>query len=236
MGFRVFLNCTNLTEVNYPKNWKNTPGGNGSYNNEHGEIFYGCTSLKSIRIPEGVTTVAEYAFANGKSLTEVIIPESVTECSPGGTRSRMTRGQGFRLLSALLSFPNGWYSHLYSFFSLLNFVDIKCFSAGGLFRLPANLPVSPQSPFCCTFSNSTLLKNIFNQAFPAQLSKYKRVKISSKPVQSRLRLRHPLPEIPCSHTTFLQPGFLCCRSGGTNHPRGLFTSAPFSCRPVPDTP
>ena len=79
MGYRVFLNCKNLSSVNYPKNWVNTPGGNGSYNNEHGGIFYGCSSLKSIRIPDGVTKVTPYAFAGASSLTEVILPESVTE-------------------------------------------------------------------------------------------------------------------------------------------------------------
>lgn len=31
-------------------------------------------------------------------------------------------------------------------------------------RLSANLPVNPQSPVCCTFSNSTLLKIFYNQA------------------------------------------------------------------------
>ena len=43
------------------------------------EAFYGCSSLTSVVIPEGVTTIGYYAFSRCSSLTEVVIPEGVTE-------------------------------------------------------------------------------------------------------------------------------------------------------------
>lgn len=40
--------------------------------------FSGCTSLTSITIPEDVTTISKYAFSGCTSLTNVTIPEGVT--------------------------------------------------------------------------------------------------------------------------------------------------------------
>ena len=40
--------------------------------------FYGCTSLKSVTIPDSVTSISEYAFYGCSSLTSVTIPNSVT--------------------------------------------------------------------------------------------------------------------------------------------------------------
>ena len=39
--------------------------------------FYDCTSLKSITIPDSVTSIVDYAFYNCSSLTSVVIPDSV---------------------------------------------------------------------------------------------------------------------------------------------------------------
>ena len=41
-------------------------------------IFYDCSSLTSITIPDGVTSIGDCAFSNCKSLTSVTIGESVT--------------------------------------------------------------------------------------------------------------------------------------------------------------
>ena len=40
--------------------------------------FWQCTGLTSITIPEGVTTIGDYAFQSCRSLTSVTIPNSVT--------------------------------------------------------------------------------------------------------------------------------------------------------------
>ena len=39
--------------------------------------FYGCTSLTSVTIPSGVTSIGDNAFYNCKSLTDITIPDSV---------------------------------------------------------------------------------------------------------------------------------------------------------------
>lgn len=41
--------------------------------------FYGCSSLKNIDIPDKVTEIGRSAFAGCESLTSIIIPEGVTE-------------------------------------------------------------------------------------------------------------------------------------------------------------
>ena len=45
--------------------------------------FGGCTSLASVYIPEGITSIGEGAFHRCDSLTSVYIPESVTSIGPG---------------------------------------------------------------------------------------------------------------------------------------------------------
>lgn len=40
--------------------------------------FYCCTGLASVTIPEGVTTIGEFAFSNCTGLRSVTIPGSVT--------------------------------------------------------------------------------------------------------------------------------------------------------------
>ena len=52
------------------KTYKVTSIGNG--------VFYGCTGLTSITIPNTVTSIGEYAFEGCTALTSVIIPDSVT--------------------------------------------------------------------------------------------------------------------------------------------------------------
>ncbi|MEE1057686.1 MAG: leucine-rich repeat protein [Acutalibacteraceae bacterium] len=41
-------------------------------------VFYYCNSLTSITIPNGVTTIEQYAFYNCSSLIRIIVPDSVT--------------------------------------------------------------------------------------------------------------------------------------------------------------
>ncbi len=40
--------------------------------------FYGCSSLTSVTIPDGVTNIGDFAFANCSGLTSITIPDSVT--------------------------------------------------------------------------------------------------------------------------------------------------------------
>ena len=45
--------------------------------------FYNCTSLTSITIPDGVTSIGEWVFQNCTSLTSITIPDSVTSIYRG---------------------------------------------------------------------------------------------------------------------------------------------------------
>ena len=102
IGSEAFMNCSSLTSVTIPAGVTSIPDGL-SYYGEHYGVFYGCTnlatvtfangsqlqsvgnnafyyctSLTSIIIPAGVTTIGEMAFYNCSSLTSVTIPAGVT--------------------------------------------------------------------------------------------------------------------------------------------------------------
>ena len=62
-----FYNCENLTEFEIPKGTIRIPN----------SFLRGCTNLKSINIPEGVTQIQTYAFMQ-TGITSVIIPDSAT--------------------------------------------------------------------------------------------------------------------------------------------------------------
>lgn len=47
------------------------------------EAFWGCESLKSINLPKNITKIASYTFAECKLLNNVIIPEKVSEIKEG---------------------------------------------------------------------------------------------------------------------------------------------------------
>ena len=69
--------------------------GGDSYNKNNGyysytkkdifgdNFFSGCSSLTSVAIPSGVTSIESYAFSGCSSLTSVTIPSSVTEIESG---------------------------------------------------------------------------------------------------------------------------------------------------------
>jgi len=45
--------------------------------------FIGCTSLRSMVIPDGVTAIGAWAFQECSGLTSVVIPDSVTRIGMG---------------------------------------------------------------------------------------------------------------------------------------------------------
>ena len=76
-GSKIHINTNNLVSNNYYNGRgilkfrdRVTSIGDGA--------FGGCSSLKSITIPDVVTEIGEYAFADCSSLTSITIPESVT--------------------------------------------------------------------------------------------------------------------------------------------------------------
>ena len=72
--YEAFLNCTSLNFFDYPTSWANT-------STDNDDIFKGCASLKSITVPDGVTTLPVAAFEDANKLESVILPESMTSVS-----------------------------------------------------------------------------------------------------------------------------------------------------------
>ena len=68
IGYRVFMNCKNLTSVTIP----------ASVTSIGEDAFYGCTNLTSVTMDDGATSIGESAFYNCENLTSVTIPASVT--------------------------------------------------------------------------------------------------------------------------------------------------------------
>nr|MCR5502379.1 leucine-rich repeat domain-containing protein [Lachnospiraceae bacterium] len=79
--YRAFYNCTNLQNFDYPTGWTEVGGFSTTSTYEYGSIFEGCTALKSITVPEGVTSIPAYAFKNCSSLEEIHLPAGLTSLS-----------------------------------------------------------------------------------------------------------------------------------------------------------
>ena len=67
-------------------------------------VFGGCTSLKKVTLPDGIETIAPYAFLDCTSLSEINLPDSVTEIGEEafyGCRSLppLTLGNNLRVVS-----------------------------------------------------------------------------------------------------------------------------------------
>lgn len=70
IGENAFFDCINLEEVKFETN--------GALSTIGAAAFRNCVSLKSIRIPNGVTKLNAYTFYNCRSLTKVQLPEGLT--------------------------------------------------------------------------------------------------------------------------------------------------------------
>ena len=106
IGGSAFSGCSSLTSIEIPAGVTELP--NGYYNNGYSGVFsgcsslesvsfvegslltsigdwafYGCSSLKSIEIPAGVTSIGSYAFYGCSSLTSIEIPAGVTSIGGG---------------------------------------------------------------------------------------------------------------------------------------------------------
>lgn len=68
LGERVFNGCSKLNSINYPMSWTEAT----SYS-----AFYDCISLKSIVVPEGVTSIPAYAFYCANNLTTIELPSTL---------------------------------------------------------------------------------------------------------------------------------------------------------------
>ena len=69
----AFGECENLKEVSIKE---------GNLKKIEGNAFFDCYKLKTINIPDSVTSVGESAFCQCYSLTEIELPSSLTQISP----------------------------------------------------------------------------------------------------------------------------------------------------------
>jgi len=72
IGSGAFENCVSFAEFDYPLNWTNVVGGGN-----RGYVFNGCTSLKEITIPEGVTITPYGAFLGCTYIEKVNLPSTL---------------------------------------------------------------------------------------------------------------------------------------------------------------
>lgn len=76
LGYCVFQNCTQLASVNYPVSLATVD----SYSSSYGaRLFYGCTKLKKIIVPDGVSSIPDGTFSGSAELKEVTLPDTLTD-------------------------------------------------------------------------------------------------------------------------------------------------------------
>ena len=98
IGYNAFTGCNNLSTVTINSNTilSKSYSSSSNINNIFGSqvtkyvigtnvtsignyVFYGCTGLTSVNIPNSVTTIGDYAFRGCSGLTSITIPNSVTK-------------------------------------------------------------------------------------------------------------------------------------------------------------
>ena len=75
----AFQDCTALTEVNLPAGIKHIESG----------AFSGCSGITEIDLPDGLQSIGGSAFS-GTAITELELPDSVTEVSLSGLGNQLT--------------------------------------------------------------------------------------------------------------------------------------------------
>ena len=75
IGDYAFKNCAGLKSVEIPNSLELGIISEG--------MFYGCTSLETIKLPDNIQKIENLAFANCKSLRSFIVPKDVTQISEG---------------------------------------------------------------------------------------------------------------------------------------------------------
>ena len=83
IGLYAFRGCNALEKLEIPDSIKafgvNLSNEAGIHTVDGGEMFFGCTSLKSVKLPKGLTKLGEKIFSQCHSLISVIMPDNVEE-------------------------------------------------------------------------------------------------------------------------------------------------------------
>lgn len=67
IGDNVFMSCPNISEINFPSNLMSI-----------GEFSFYDTKLKSVVLPEGFTTLKQYAFYKNSTQESLVLPSTLT--------------------------------------------------------------------------------------------------------------------------------------------------------------
>ena len=81
IGYQAFEGCTKLSQINIPLSWEKCPtsANDGTTTSEYcGQIFKNCKALTEITVPEGITELPSYAFNASNYLVKVTLPDSLT--------------------------------------------------------------------------------------------------------------------------------------------------------------
>ena len=73
--------CSNQNSSNKNAKVNLDLSGTTGLENIPSRVFYGCTSLTNIELPESITSIGDYAFYGCESLTNIRLPESITSIS-----------------------------------------------------------------------------------------------------------------------------------------------------------
>ena len=73
---RAFCNCTSLESFDFP-NLKTIDNGDSQWGTYRWGVFQGCTSLKSVILPQGLASIGTMAFMDCTSLESITIPASI---------------------------------------------------------------------------------------------------------------------------------------------------------------
>jgi len=76
IGYSAFANCISLTEIEIPKSLNNVAGYGGGYN--YNGAFRNCSNLKKVSFESGTTKVARNLFYNCTGLEEIVLPDTIT--------------------------------------------------------------------------------------------------------------------------------------------------------------
>ncbi|WP_444433061.1 leucine-rich repeat protein [Ruminococcus sp.] len=77
----AFSYCTKLNNVKLPLGWNKVHDSSGVKWTGDESPFVGCTALKEVTLPEGMTTVPKQAFRELTSLETVVLPDSIKTIS-----------------------------------------------------------------------------------------------------------------------------------------------------------
>ncbi|MCL1857665.1 MAG: leucine-rich repeat protein [Oscillospiraceae bacterium] len=78
MGYYVFDSCSNLTSINYPRNLASVANTYVSSSIGYvSRLFYGCTNLTNIVVPEDVTAIPAYTFSGSTNLQIIVLPSTL---------------------------------------------------------------------------------------------------------------------------------------------------------------